>query len=209
MDMHRKAVARFAKQNTIVLTQEEKDGANVEDENELPLPTGSLLKEDNIRSWIKLLVEHFTASRILQHHCTRLEPGNVVNINVVTIKGPDQRDHPKVTWQDMKKVLTNVTDHQSSTWDDSERQAIKPEEVIQKLEQIANHASTDPDVSKSMKDLRCLINNKPLTLYAKLHCETLLLALIKFPDASIANILDVLKVSPITMFIYSLFIFFT
>jgi hypothetical protein len=206
-DGRRSIAATFAAENTITLAHEPQNGAHVkqpepednDEDEEFPVPTGSKLKMDHIRSWIKILVEHFTAARMLQHHCSKLEKNDVVNISVIVIQGPCRASHPKVNWEGMKDLITKLNNDTSM----SGRSDLK--KAIQKLEDYVQHVPDDKGISKSQKDLRRLIIDKQsITLYAKYHCETLLLALIKFPDATITAIHDVLNVCP--MF-YVLFVF--
>jgi hypothetical protein len=186
-------VTIFAEANNITIWQKianDKEPDDDDDSEEFPLPKGPKLRIHHLRSWIKLLVEHLTAARILQHHCSKLGAGGAINIDVVVIQPPARPSHPKVNWEDMKTLITKLNDDSSTSPHSADW--VDYTTAIPKLEEYAEHAK---GTSKSLRDLRNLIVKKQsITLHAKYHCEMLLLALFKFPDRSMEAIGNVLQV---------------
>jgi hypothetical protein len=213
-DEYRSPAGRFAKENGIVIMPEPRTRTQVDteprdqdeedpldDEHELLHHTVPLLDVYSIRSRIRVLIEHFTAGRILQHHCSKLQQNDIVNITVVVVEGPPQ--NLKASWEDMKKIITDLEDHRSSMLD-SDQPAFELAKAIERLEEVAKNVSDDD--SKAMRDLRRLITlEKPLTLNDKLHCEAILLSFIKYPDNATPDIRDLLKVLRSYLFIHSFY----
>jgi hypothetical protein len=147
------------------------------------------LDEETARSWMKSLVDHFIAGRILQQYCSSpLGSLHEVRIDVVLISGPDLR-----VAMTLGTVSSTIKDLLSPEPDFDAEAAIK---IISNIYQDVNHPHH--------KLVQSVFNSREL---GTVHCEMALAALILFMDETSGDnekLLEVLKVTAIVYYTHIL-----
>jgi len=123
-----------------------------------------------LRGWMRTFTSHYSAKRILEHHCFRMAKTEAVEITLLSV-GSGYRN---VTWREMKKTIA-ATLH---ALPEHERPSLPTDVIISMFEaQIKGAKPTDRHAKNVLWKVKNIIDIGHLRSWCGVHCETALMAL--------------------------------
>ena len=170
----------------------DEDDDDDDDEREFFDKSQTTLDGKAAQSWIKSLVDHFIAARIIQHHCGSLPAGDLFDAKfvVVAVEAPNPELHHIATWKGMCSAIRNLSDLDETF--DAER-------AIQILKDISESPVGKHEVSAV--DKYGSLCRSTMKFRGRVHCECGLVAIIRYLHLNMRNIeerdkvIELLKVS--------------
>ena len=145
---------------------------------------------DVSRTWIKSLIDHFTAARILQHYRSSLpvDPDYDMKIKIVIIQGPDS--NLRMTWDNLASTIKDLVDkpYILPACSKSYRETFDPEHIITMLQEHVVNACDSPQlvdsdrIPNAIKLFHSLVMNpsRQRPFGGTVHCEAALAAVLKY-----------------------------
>lgn len=123
-----------------------------------------------LRGWMRTFTSHYSAKRVLEHHCFRMAKTEVVEITLLSV-GSEYRD---VSWEEMKLTIAATLDAMPK----HERPSLPTDMIISQFEaQIKDAKPTDRHAKNVLWRVKKIIDKGHLRLWCGVHCETALMAL--------------------------------
>ena len=148
------------------------------------------LSWDVARTWIRSLIDHFTAARILQHYRSSLpvEPQHDMRITMVIIQGPDS--NLRMTWDNLASTIRDLVNkpYFRPAYSKSHLETFDPERIITMLQERVSKACdseqlVDADrIPNAIKLFHSLFINpsRQQPFGGTVHCEAALAAVLKY-----------------------------
>lgn len=164
------------------------------DEFQIPLFILPLHRGGIARSWIKLLVKHFAAKRILEDYCQRMkESPDPVQISVLAVP---HKSHDMPSWVHLQSIIKDLLSNKPEAPDNSAPTSLAPdEEQISDNEQpsgdgiasnnlkneeviafIESRFLSESPTNKMFRKFHDIITGKKVLIQHSIHCEAALAA---------------------------------
>jgi hypothetical protein len=123
------------------------------------------------QSWMKSLVDHFIATRILQHHCGSLPADDKYDAKfvVVAVEGPNPKLHHAASWKGMCSVIQDLSESDNTF--DADRAITILQDISKSPLGVNEESAVRMYGDLSRGTMRC---------HGRVHCECGLAAIVRY-----------------------------